>query len=188
VHTSRIFVADDFASLDGIPVTSVARTLLDIAAVVTPVTLARAVDRAERLDLFDLAAVDAVLSRAKGRRGAAALRCAVAAWRPRYTRSELEDRFQDLLEQAHLPAPGFNVLLEGERDVHEVDALWAAHRVVVQLDGYAFHRTRRDHERDASADADLELGGYRIARFTWDQVTRQRARTARRLRLLLSDT
>jgi very-short-patch-repair endonuclease len=179
VHSSRMLSRSDFDRLDGIPVTSVARTLLDIAVFVTPLQLVRAVDRAERRDLFDLVAVDAVLSRAKGRNGAQALRRAIAAWRPRYTRSELEDRFQDLLHATSLPSPLFNTLVRGERRSHEVDALWPSHRLAVQLDGFAFHRTRRDRERDAATDADLELAGYRVVRLTWGDVTSNRARTIR---------
>jgi very-short-patch-repair endonuclease len=180
---------EDFTSRDHIPCTSLARTLLDLASVVSARELARAVDRAERLDLFDLPAVEAVLSRARGRRGAAALRKTIAAWKPRHTRQELEDRFQDVCEAARLPLPSQNVILQGERDLHEVDACWPAHHLVVELDSFTYHRTRLDHKRDAERNADLELTGYRVIRLTWDDVNAGRARTIRRLRqLLVSDT
>jgi very-short-patch-repair endonuclease len=84
-----------------------------------------------------------------------------------------------------LPRPFFNVLLDGEVGIHEVDAVWPARRLAVQLDGFAFHRTRQDRERDAASDADLELAGHRVVRLTWDEVAVHRARTTRRLRLLL---
>jgi very-short-patch-repair endonuclease len=186
IHRSRMLEPEDLARRDGIRVTSVARTLLDLAGVLGPLDLARAIDRAERAELFDLAAVDGVLARARGRRGAAALRRAVAAWRPRQTRSELEDRYFELLQEAGLPLPRFNVLLEGELATHEVDSFWPAHGLVVQLDGFAYHRTRVDRERDAGTDADLELAGYRVVRLTWDDVTVHRQRTTRRHWLLLS--
>ncbi len=166
VHSSRLLESADIAWRDGLPLTSVARTLLDLAAALASSDLARAIDRAERLDLFDLAAVDDALSRARGRRGAAALRRAIAAWRPRHTPSELEDRFQDLLQAARLSMPQFNVLLEGEHSIHEVDAFWPDERLVIQLDGFAYHRTRRDRARDAATDADLELARYRVTRLT----------------------
>jgi very-short-patch-repair endonuclease len=188
VHRSRLMDTGEFVEREGIRVTSVARTLLDIASLVTPLELTRAIDRTERLELFDLAAIDDVLLRARGRTGGAALHRAVADWRPRYTRSELEDRFQDLLQTTSLPSPFFNVLLHGDQHVHEVDAVWPACRLVIQLDGFAYHRTRRDRERDAATDADLEVVGYRVVRLTWDEVTTHRARTSRRLRLLISDT
>lgn len=148
--------------------------------------LARAVDRAERLELFDLSAVEDVLGRARGRRGAAALRHAVAAWRPSHTLSELEDRFLELVAGAALPRPLTNVLLDGESGTHEVDAFWPEHRLVVQLDGFAFHRTRRDRERDAAADADLELAGHIVKRLTWDDVVVRSDATERRLRGAMS--
>jgi very-short-patch-repair endonuclease len=178
----------DFTRHDGVPVTTVARTLLDLAAAASPRELARVVDRSERLELFDLVAVEEVLSRAKSRRGAAALGAAVAAWRPRQTRSELEDRFQEVLTAAALTPPQVNVLLTGERAQHEVDVLWLQERLVVQLDGFIYHRTRRDRERDAARDADLELAGYRVVRLTWDEVTLHADRTVRRLAVIFAGT
>jgi very-short-patch-repair endonuclease len=98
----------------------------------------------------------------------------------------LEDRFVELVERANLPFPRLNVLVDGERLQHEVDAFWPSQRLVVQLDGFAYHRTRRDRERDAGTDADLELAGFRVLRLTWDDVTLHRARTVRRLRRLVT--
>ena len=181
VHRTRIVHPSDFTRLHGIPVTSVARTLLDLAAIVSPRRLARAVDRAERLDLFDLAATEEALARACGRRGARALRGAIGAWQPRGTRRELEDRFADLIAESALAAPQFNVLVDGERMQHEVDAFWPEQRLVVELDSFAYHRTRRDLERDAAKTADLELAGFRVVRLTWDDVVVRRADTIRRL-------
>lgn len=186
VHRSSILTPAVVTECDGIPVTSVARTLLDLAAVLFPRQLAQAVDQAERLQLFDLGAVEEALSRARGRRGARALREAIAAWRPRDIRSELEQRFAELTDRAPFERPQFNVLVEGERGRHVVDALWPAQRLVVQLDGFAYHRTRRDRERDAQIDGDLELAGYMVRRLTWDDVTVRQALTLRRLDRLLS--
>lgn len=184
VHRSRILTPADRTIRDGIPVTSVARTLLDLSAVLRPSDLAVAIDRAERLDLFDLGAVVDVLDRARGRRGARALRQAVAAYRPSTQKSRLERRFKELLEaERDIPRPSFNALVDGETGTHEVDAYWPAERLAVQVDGFEFHRTRRDRERDAASDADLELAGYRVVRFTWDDVTVHGERTRRRVRL-----
>ena len=185
VQRSRMLASPDVTECDRIPVTSLARTLLDLAAVASRLELARLVDRAERLRVFDLTAVEEVLSRARGRRGARALRKAVADWRPRDTRSELEDGFADLVDSARLAPPLLNVLVDGERGRHEVDALWPAQRVVVELDGFAYHRTRLDRERDAERDADLELAGYRVLRLTRGDVTQRRDRTTRRLEQLI---
>lgn len=125
-----------------------------------------------------------MLARANGRRGARALRQAIAAYRPSTQKSELERRLRRLLEDdPHIPAPFFNAMVEGEAGTHEVDAHWAAERLVVQVDGFEFHRTRRDRERDAASDADLDLAGNRVVRLTRDDVTVHGERTLRRLRL-----
>jgi hypothetical protein len=184
VHRTRMLAPQDFTVNDGIPVTSVARTLLDLSGVVKAPDLATAIDRAERSGSFDLTAVVDVLDRANGRRGARALRRAIAAYEPSTQKSVLERRFKDLLRTApDIPSPAFNAAVEGEQATHEVDAFWPAQRLAVQLDGFEFHRTRRDRERDAASDADLELVGHRVMRLTWDDVTVHGERTLRRLRL-----
>jgi hypothetical protein len=174
----------DFTMNDGIPVTSVARTLLDLSAVLKTPDLATAIDRAERSRIFDLTAVVDVLDRANGRRGAQALRRAIAAYEPSTQKSVLERRFKALLKTAPgIPSPAFNAAVEGEQATREVDAFWADQRLAIQLDGFEFHRTRRDRERDAASDADLELAGHRVMRLTWDDVGVHGERTLRRLRL-----
>jgi hypothetical protein len=174
----------DFTVEDGIPVTSAARTLLDLSAVVKAPDLATAIDRAERLRIFDLRAVVEVLDRANGRRGATALRRAIAAYEPSTQKSVLERRFKKLLRTAaDIPSPLFNAAVEGETATHEVDAFWPPSRLAIQLDGFDFHRTRRDRERDAASDADLELAGLRVMRLTWDDVAVHGERTLRRVRL-----
>jgi very-short-patch-repair endonuclease len=98
----------------------------------------------------------------------------------------LEDRFLELVQAAHLSDPAVNIPLEGERFTHEVDCFWPANGLVVQLDGFAYHRTRRDRERDATSDADLELAGLRVIRLAWSDVVAHPQRTARRLERALS--
>jgi very-short-patch-repair endonuclease len=176
----------DFTVNDGIPVTSVARTLLDLSTVVKAPDLATAIDRAERSGIFHLTAVIEVLDRANGRRGARALRRAIAAYEPSTQKSLLERRFKALLRTApYIPSPAFNAVVQGEQATHEVDAFWAEQELAIQLDGFEFHRTRRDRERDATSDADLELVGQRVMRLTWDDVTVHGERTLRRLRLAI---
>jgi hypothetical protein len=184
VHRTRMLAPQDFTTKDGIPVTTPARTLLDLSAVVKTHELAVAIDRAERLRIFDLSAVIDVLDRANGRKGAKALRRAIAAYEPSTQKSELERRFKELLKTtADIPSPTFNAAVEGERGTHEVDAFWENEKLAIQLDGFEFHRTRRDRERDADSDADLELAGLRVMRFTWDDVVVHGERTLRRVRL-----
>jgi hypothetical protein len=184
VHRTRLLAPQDFTVHDAIPVTAVARTLLDLSAVVRPHELASAIDRAERLRIFDLTAVTELLDRSNGRRGAKLLRSMIAAYEPSTQKSELERRFKRLLETApDIPTPTFNAAVEGERKAHEVDAFWENQKLAVQLDGFEFHRTRRDREHDAASDADLELSGQRVMRLTWDDVAVHGERTLRRLRL-----
>jgi hypothetical protein len=185
VHRTRV-LAQDFTVRDGIPVTSVARTLLDLAAVLRPPDLEVAIDRAERGGLFDLNAVVDVLNRANGRKGARVLRQVVAAYRISTQKSVLEIDFKDLIASApRIRTPTFNALLQGETGTHEVDAYWPGRTARRPARQFAFHRTRRDRERDAASDADLELGGERVLRLTWDDVHVNGGRTLRRLELAL---
>jgi very-short-patch-repair endonuclease len=186
VHRTRMLDPQDFTVLHGIPVTSVARTLLDLAAILRPPDLEVVIDRAERANQFDLNAVVDLLNRAKGKKGTRTLKRVIAAYEKSTQKSELERAFKHLLKPAtDTPTPSFNALTEGETGTHEVDALWQHERLAIQLDGFEFHRTRRDREKDAASDADLELARYRVMRLTWDDVTIHGERTLRRLRLAL---
>jgi very-short-patch-repair endonuclease len=188
VHRSHMLEPKDFTIVDGIRVTTIARTLLDLAGVVPEHHLARAVDRAERLEIFDLMAVEDVLLGARGKRGAAALRRVIAQYRPLNVNEGLEERFAALLGSSTLDRPRFNALVQGDTRIHQVDAYWPEHRLVVELDSYAFHRSRADLKRDADKQADLELAGHRVTRLTWDEVVARADRTLRRLHRLLSQT
>jgi very-short-patch-repair endonuclease len=147
---------------EGIPVTTVARTLLDLAEVV-PHRLDRALEASERLCLFDLRELEALMRRSRGRRGLRALDAALRAYREEpITRSELERMFLELIRKAGLPLPVFNTWIGS----HEVDVVWHEQRRVVELDGHEFHRTRATFERDRIRDAELQLAGYRVLRIT----------------------
>jgi hypothetical protein len=171
----------DFTEVDGIPVTTVARTLLDLAGVLSPQQLEYAVDRAERLEVFDLRQIEDVLRRARGRKGTKALRAAIAHYQPVPTKTELEHLLRELVGAIPVPTPQYNVLVHGECITHEVDAYWSDHRLVVECDSYAWHHTRRDHKRDAAKRADLELAGYRVMTVNWDDVKVRRRETERRV-------
>ncbi len=175
--------AEDRTALHGIPVTSVARTLLDLALGVSEDALARALEESERLQLFDLGAVDALIARSRGRRGVAKLKRAVAAYRepPPLTRSRLEERFVAVCRKAGLPAPALNTWIAG----HEVDALWAGQRLVVELDGWSYHGTRAAFERDRIRDTALQLAGYRVLRVTRQRLDSEPERVMAAIRSLL---
>jgi hypothetical protein len=163
LHRSRRIHAEDRAVPDGIPVTSVARTLLDLAEVVRPRRLQRALEEAERRGLFDLAAVERLIARSRGRHSLRALNAALRDYRPpAFTRSELERRFVALCERAGLPRPAANLFVAGE----EVDMSWPDRRLIVELDSREYHRSRAAFERDRARDASLQLAGYRVLRVT----------------------
>lgn len=172
-HRTRI-APPDASHVRGIPCTSVARTLVDLAEVVDRHALERAVDQAEILELFDLAALSEVLTRAHGRRGAGKPRSVLASLRGAdegLTQSKLEQLFRALCADAALPRPIANkwlVLADGE--TLKVDFLWPTQNLVVETDGHRTHRTRAAFERDRRRDQRLQLAGYRVVRFTWRHV------------------
>jgi uncharacterized protein DUF559 len=174
---------DDRAVREAMPVTSVARTLLDLAEVLRPHQLERVVEEAERLRLFDLRAVEEVCHRSHGRRGLGALRTVLAGVSPAapLIRSELERRFLALCQEAGLPSPAMNVFVAG----YEVDALWFEPRLVVELDGFAYHGDRAAFERDRIRDAALQLAGYRVLRLTPRRLEKEPAAVAETVRTLL---
>jgi very-short-patch-repair endonuclease len=168
---------------DGIPVTTPARTLLDLAAVLRGDALLRAIDEAERLRLFDLRAVEDVLRRNASRPGSRALAAALAGYRePPMTRSELERDFLRLCSEHDLPKPAVNTVVAG----YEIDFLWTEQRVVVEVDGRDTHATRAAFERDRARDARLMVLGYRVVRFTYRQVIYEPGAVANVLEALLT--
>jgi predicted transcriptional regulator of viral defense system len=190
VHAGRTLQPQDVAIVDGIPCTSVARTLLDLAEVVDGQALAGAVNQAEILRVLDVRQVEEVLGRARGRRGATALRQALAAHDPsaERTRSELERRFLAICRAAGLPRPIVNapIALDGEQV--EVDFAWPRHRLVVETDGWQTHGTRRAFERDRDRDRRLLRARWRVARFGARQVVTAADDVAEELSALLHST
>lgn len=183
VHRSRSLHPEDSALCEGIPVTSIARTLLDLAEVVSRQDLARAVEATERLRLFDLGAIERLLARSGGRRGIKPLRAVLREYRAApFTRSGLELEFLAVCEAHGLPRPETNVLVEG----FEVDAVWREQRLVVELDSRAFHDTAAAFERDRLRDAALLLAGYRVLRITWGRLHSEPAVVADTVRRLLA--
>lgn len=173
----------DITTIDGVPVTSLARTYLDLAACVALDHTARALERGEQLQIFDLRAIDDVLDRHRGHRGAAQLRVALERMRPDHDRlrSRLEREALELIERLGLPSPLLNTQLHG----HEVDLHWPAHRLVVELDSRTYHDTATAFEDDRRRDADHLLGGYRVLRITRRRFDEDRADVAAALRSLL---
>ena len=172
IRTHRVAALDDdeVDRVDGIPVTSVSRTLLDLAAVAPGRELERALARARRRDLASRDEVRSLLDRHAARRGSRVLRALLEdESRRAVTRSEAEERFLDLCRRARLPAPDVNAALAG----YEVDFLWRSRRVAVEVDGFAFHSSKEAFERDRVRDASLSARGVMVIRVTWRQVTEE---------------
>ncbi len=166
----------DRDKVDGIPCTSVALTLLNLAAVAPRRAVEWACDQAEVQEVFDLAAIEDVLERSRGCRGAPLLRAVLRehAIGTTLTRSGLEERALTACDDFGVPRPEVNVKLPcGGGYAPEVDFLWRAQRLVLETDGGRFHSTRSQIERDRRKEAALVCAGYRVLRATWLQVERE---------------
>jgi predicted transcriptional regulator of viral defense system len=164
VHRRRLV---ERADCRGIPVTSVARTLLDLAGTLSSRQLRRAMSEADYRGLLDPSEIAAVLGR--GRSGSRALRRALNTHLPELaqTLSVLEERFFELCEMAGLPLPEVNASVGSMR----VDALWPAQRVAVELDGGDAHGSWAQIKRDRQRELALRAKGVQVVRYTWEQIT-----------------
>ncbi len=160
VHRSGRLTAEDVTVHEGIPVTTLARTLLDLADVLGDEALKRAVDEAEYLRLLDMTALIAAVHRNPGRRGARVI--AAASGPLELTESALEDRFLALVERRGLPRPRVGATVAGYR----ADFYWPEAALVVELDGFAAHGTRTRFESDRRRDRVLARAGKRTIRLT----------------------
>jgi very-short-patch-repair endonuclease len=168
-HVERL-LADEKEQKEGLPLTTPARTLLDLASCSGPHELERAFAAGERHGVVTRDAVEALLGRHPGRRGVRALRALIEAPDgPALTRSEAEARFRALLRRAAVPRPEANVLVEGL----EVDFVWRAQSLVVEIDGFAHHAGRQAFERDRQRDGVLVAAGFRVLRVTWPQLANE---------------
>jgi predicted transcriptional regulator of viral defense system len=175
VHRSTTLEPKDITTVDGIPCTTLARTLLDLAEVVDRRGVKKAVDQAEVRRKFDLRATHDVLSRAAGRRGAAVLGQVLAEYDgPTLTDRELEERFFVLCQDASVPKPEVNVWITLEEGVaYKADFVWRSERLIVETDGWGSHGTRNAFESDRRRDRRLKLAGWDVIRFTWRDVERE---------------
>lgn len=177
VHASAALTAADVTIRDGIPCTTVARTLLDLAEVVAPREVERALGQAEVAHVFDLSAVEDVLGRANGHRGVGVLRAVLASFdEPRITASETEERFLTLCRAASLPSPEVNVwfTLDDGTPI-KIDFLWRRRGLAIETDAFGTHGSRRAFESDRFRDQRLRLAGFEPLRFTRRQIVREPA-------------
>jgi len=176
---------EDRTAVDGIPVTTVARTLFDLSEVLDADRLEKAFEEADRLRLLEMSALESVCARSPGRRALKPIRRLIDLARsPEMGRTPLEDRVLALCREHSLPPPATNVELLG----HEVDALWPSERLVVEADGYGFHAHRAAFERDRARDAARQAAGYRVVRLTHRRLEQEPKEVAAELRRLLQRT
>jgi very-short-patch-repair endonuclease len=168
VHRTRLIHPDDRSLVDGLPVTSVARTLVDLADVLNERRLAAAVNEAEVRRVFDLRAIEKTLSRLPGRRGQYRLKRVLAAYTeaPGYTTNEAEQLFLRLCSHHGLPNPQ-RIVTAG----YELDFYWPDTRLAIEIDGGAFHRTRQAFHEDRRRDRRLAGLGIQVARVPWRDLT-----------------
>jgi very-short-patch-repair endonuclease len=169
IRAHRVNALDprDIRRYQGIPITSPARALLDIAPDLTDRQLERALDEALIKRLTSHAAINAVLNAYPHRRGVARLRALADPGRPTTeTRSDGEEALLALIRRANLPMPEVNARVGS----YTADFLWREQRVIVELDGYDYHRGRAAFERDHERDAQHQRMGYLVIRITGRQL------------------
>ena len=163
--------------------TTVARTLFDLAEVAPYEDLKRTTEAADRRNLLRLRELAAVCEWGRGRRALKPVRRLIAELSPPDEgRSPLEVRFAAFVRLRGLPAPAQNVDVLG----HEVDALWPAAKLIVELDSWEFHGHRAAFERDRARDTKLMLAGYRTIRVTHLRLDREAEQLAAEIRQLLN--
>lgn len=180
-HRPEGMEPDETTVLDGVPITTPARTLYDLARMLRPRALERAVSQALASGRITPDELMVVGRRYRGRPGGRRLVEALGEDGPHLTRSEAEARFLRLVRRARLPPPLVNQVVTG----YEVDFHWPKEGLVVEVDGFAYHGSRRSFEGDRARDADLSRSGLRVVRVTWKQLVNEPFVLAARLGALL---
>lgn len=185
LHVAKV-LRDEWVTHEGIPVTTVARTLFDLAEKIEPPQLKSAWDEANRLRLLRLKQVATICERHPTRRAYARINPLLTAEQlhaEERRRSPLEDRFASFVRAYRLPPPHTNVLVEGD----EVDVLWPTARLIVELDSWDFHAHRAAFEHDRNRDTEHLLAGYRTIRITHRRLDEEPHRLASQIRALLAE-
>jgi very-short-patch-repair endonuclease len=182
-HPVRGWHTEDGLIVEAIPVTTVERMLLDEAETLHPQRLRDLLERAQRQDRLDYRAIAAMIDRNPGRHAIKALRAALAECDddPAWVQSDLERRLRQIVDDHGLPRPLMNQYVEGQL----VDAVWPDRNLIVEVDGWRFHRSKRSFEDDRRRDADLVEAGWRVVRITFDRIANHPAAVAAQLRRLL---
>lgn len=174
-HRTATLRQDERTVVDGIPITTPVRTLVDIAGMLGSRDLESAIALAERENLIRAAELNALPERYAHRPGIGMLRAIVQAQAgPAFTRSEAERQCLDLFRRAGLSLPHANVPF----GPYELDLFWPDEMVAIEIDGHAYHASRRQFEGDRRKDAWLRARGVEVIRLTWRQITRDGLTTA----------
>ena len=186
-HVSTV-PEDERAVHEGVPVTSVHRTIFDLAAAEDIDGAVAMVKEAEYLNRWDRLSLPDLVERYPGKRGSRKVRSALQRLEEEpagRTRSKLEERFAPFLRRRQLPLPRFNdsILLGAKR--YQVDCHWPGTNRIVELDGWEGHRTRSAFREDRERDRRLAAAGYIVTRLTWNQLDDEPEAIAADLRALL---
>jgi predicted transcriptional regulator of viral defense system len=186
VHCARL-PADEVTTLRGIPITTVPRTIFDLATFAPRREVEHAIHEAEVRRLHDPLSLHDLVARYPRHRGVAAVRAILADHHAgsTITKEELERLFIGFLERWDLPLPDTNRPLWLADRWIEPDCAWEPQRVIVELDGYAVHGARRNFESDRARDRGLQAAGWRVIRITWRQLVYEEEAVAADLRCLL---
>jgi uncharacterized protein DUF559 len=170
LHGSTTLTPELTTTHRGILITTPARTLVDLATTLAGRSLEHAIDLADQRGLVDFADLRAANS--------ASLQAVLENYRPAPTRSHLEEGFLKLCDEHGIPRPETNALIEGIL----VDFVWLHRRLIVEVDGYEYHREPSRFERDRENDVTLTVKGWRVMRFTWRKIEQHPAWVAAAVR------
>jgi very-short-patch-repair endonuclease len=179
---------DERTVKEGIPTTTVPRTIFDLAATEDVDVIQNLLREVEFRELWDRLSLWDLVARYPGRRGVRKVRVAVERLKsepPGRKRSRLEERFAPFLRHHHLPLPRFNdwIVLGPKR--FQVDCHWPGTGQIVELDGWQGHRTRTAFREDRARDRALRVAGYSVTRLTWSQLDDEPEAVSADLRVLL---
>jgi very-short-patch-repair endonuclease len=179
---------DEVTRERGIPVTTVPRTIFDLASVVRPREVERAIQEAEYRRLFDPLSLHDLHARYPRARGAKVIRAILADLDidATITKNDLEEDFLAFVDRYRLPRPRMNHWLQIGDLWIEADCVWLDQRVIVELDGRGAHGTRKAFESDRARDRAATVAGWRVIRVTWRQLCDDQDALARDLRTLLA--
>jgi very-short-patch-repair endonuclease len=164
---------DEWEVVDGIPVTSAARAVLDLAAEKGEAAAESALRETEYRGIYDNVSLPALLARHPNHFGAQACREALDHLRDDpggRIRSDLEECFIAFLDAKNIPRPRLNHWLSVGEELYQVDCLWPEARLIAELDGWQSHGTKRGFRKDRKRDRRLGVAGYRVVRITEDQI------------------